>query len=95
MIKVCGKNFACDECPICEGIEICEDIEHRLEAAAELGVKPQIDRWGCDKVQQRKTGNAYRRQMHRRKHDKMMKIMTYGYNPAAGYVDWDWVNGMW
>ena len=25
---------------------------------------------------------------------KLMKIMTYGYNPAAGYTDWDWVNGV-
>lgn len=45
MIKVCGKNFTCDECPICEG------MEHRLETAAELGVEPQIDHCGCDKVQ--------------------------------------------
>lgn len=112
MIKVCGKNFTCDECPICEG------IEHRLETAAELGLEPQIDHCGCDKVQteffvsgycedafeevpdkkvnrQRKTGNAYRRQMRKRKRDELMKIMTYGYNPAAGYVDWDWANGVW
>lgn len=42
----------------------------------------------------RKTGRAYRRQMHRKKKDELMKIMTYCHNPAAGDTDWDWVNGI-
>ena len=112
MVRVWEKNFACDECPICEG------IEHRLRVAEEGGYEPQLEYCGCDKVQTeffisgycddafqedvapakshkpRKTGRAYRRQMRKQKKDKLMKIMTYGYNPAAGYTDWDWVNGV-
>lgn len=112
MIEVFGKNFACDECPICEG------VEYRLRIAEELGCEPQLEYCGCDKVQTeffisgycgdafredpcsakpckpRKTGRAYRRQMQKKKKDRLMKIMTYGYNPAAGYTDWGWVNGI-
>lgn len=44
-IKVQGKNFACDECPICEG------VERRLKVAEELGDEPQLEYCYCDKVQ--------------------------------------------
>lgn len=45
------------------------------------------------KVGKRKTGRAYRRAMSRHKKNRLLKILTYGYHPEAGYVDWDWVNG--
>ena len=34
----------------------------------------------------RNTGRAYRRWMRKRKHDEIMEIMTYGYNPSTGYL---------
>lgn len=111
MIKFSGKNFICDECPICEG------IDYRLRLAQEGGYEPQLEYCGCDKVQTeffisgycedafceksvsvkphspRKTGRAYRRHMRKHKNDRLMRMMTWGYNPAMGYTDWDWVNG--
>lgn len=112
MVRVWGKNFTCDECPICEG------VEHRLRVAEEGGYEPQLEYCGCDKVQTeffisgycddafqedvalakphkpRKTGRAYRRQMRKQKKDKLMKIMTCGHSPAAGYTDWGWKDGV-
>lgn len=41
----------------------------------------------------RKTGRAYRRTMNRHKKNRLLKILTYGYHPEAGYTDWDWVDG--
>jgi len=111
MIKIWDKNFICDECPICEG------VEYRLTAAARGGYEPQLEYCGCDKVQTeffisgfcsdafedepqkshykpRRSGRAYRRLMDRHKKERLMKIITYGYHPEAGYVDWDWVDGV-
>lgn len=45
MIRVNGRAFACDECPICNG------IEHRLQTAAVIGGEPQFEYCWCDKVQ--------------------------------------------
>ena len=45
MVKVWDTYFACDECPICEG------IEWRLRLAEEGGYEPQVDHCGCEKVQ--------------------------------------------
>ena len=45
MIDVGNYYFACDECPISEG------VEHRLRAAKEGGYDPQFEYCGCDKVQ--------------------------------------------
>lgn len=42
----------------------------------------------------RKTGSAYRRRMRQQKKGKRMQIMTYGYNPAAGYTDWETIDGV-
>lgn len=112
MIKVHNKNFTCDECPICEG------VEYRLTVAKEGGYIPQLEYCGCDKTQAyfdisgycedafddeceeaktcnpRKSGRAYRRKMCRQKKNKRMRILTYGYNPAVGDVEWDWVDGV-
>ena len=45
MLEFYGRNFTCDECPICEG------IEHRVRVAREGGYEPQLEYCGCDKVQ--------------------------------------------
>lgn len=113
MIDVGNCYFACDECPISEG------VEHRLRAAKEGGYDPQFEYCGCDKVQteffisgccedayvdkprkrkkgKRKTGMEYRRTMAIKHRDDLMWIINHcGYNPMAGYVDWDWVDGKW
>lgn len=44
MVKVRDTYFACDECPICEG------IEWRLKHAEERGYEPQVEYCGCDKI---------------------------------------------
>lgn len=36
----------------------------------------------------RRTGTQYRRQMHFRKNDRLMEIVTRHYIPHAGYIDW-------
>lgn len=36
----------------------------------------------------RRTGQAYRRQMHIKKNDELLRIVTRHYVPHAGYVDW-------
>lgn len=37
----------------------------------------------------RKSGRAYRRQMHISKNDSLMRILSYGgYAPHRGYIDW-------
>ena len=45
MLKIGRHFYACDECPICEG------VEHRLQAAQEGGYELQFEYCGCDKVQ--------------------------------------------
>ena len=45
MIKIGQHYFACDECPICEG------VDYRLHIAKELDSEPQFEYCGCDKVQ--------------------------------------------
>lgn len=45
MIRVWDRNFTCDECPICVG------VEHRLRIAEEGGYEPQLEYCGCDKVE--------------------------------------------
>lgn len=37
MLEFYGRNFTCDECPICEG------IEHRVRVAREGGYEPQLE----------------------------------------------------
>ena len=39
-------------------------------------------------VSKRRTGQAYRRRMHIKKNDDLLKIVTRQYAPHAGYVDW-------
>lgn len=58
----------------------CEDV-----------FEPQVS---VKKFGKRKTGRAYRRTMERQKKNRLLKILTYGYHPEAGYVEWDWVNGV-
>ena len=44
----------------------------------------------------RRTGSAYRREMEiKHRKDLIWIIHNCGYNPAAGYIDWDWVDGIW
>lgn len=43
----------------------------------------------------RKTGINYRRLQNKKKKDALMRILNYGYKPYAGWVDWDWVDGVW
>lgn len=44
----------------------------------------------------RNNGFAYRREMKHKHQKKLIWIIhNCGYNPAAGYLDWDWVDGIW
>lgn len=43
----------------------------------------------------RRSGLAYRRKMSVKKDKALRKILGYGYKPYAGWVDWDWVDGVW
>ena len=45
MLELRDICFACDECPICEG------LEYRLSIAEEGGYDTQIEYCGCDKVE--------------------------------------------
>jgi len=45
MIDVGECYFACDECPISDG------VEYRLRIAEEGGYEPQLEYCGCDKIQ--------------------------------------------
>lgn len=42
----------------------------------------------------RKSGRAYRRKTWKRKREKRMRIMTYGYKPSVGYMKWGWKDGV-
>ena len=41
----------------------------------------------------RQMGRAYRRMMNERKFKHLFIIVTHGYRPHAGYVDWSYVDG--
>ena len=60
-----------------------------LEWMDDGGYQKPVKRTG-----KRKTGRAYRRAMNRHKKNRLLKILTYGYHPEAGYTDWDWVDGV-
>ena len=51
----------------------------------------ELERERCDRLpppSNRRTGKAYRRQMHIKKNDELMRIVTRHYVPHAGYIDW-------
>ena len=53
--------------------------------------KPQKKKRGL-----RRKGYVYRRAMEdKHKKDLTWIINNCGYNPNAGYMDWDWVDGVW
>lgn len=55
-----------------------------------------VDKPRKKKKGKRKTGMEYRRTMAIKHRDDLMWIINHcGYNPMAGYVDWDWVDGKW
>ena len=93
MIDTCSGCFLCDECLACE--DMCEKLRSKFPFTGycedALIAKPRNKKKG-----KRKTGTAYRREM-RRKHDKDLAwiINHCGYNPSAGYMDWDLVDGVW
>ena len=66
-------------------IELNRKIEASEQQRAEL-IPPQS---------KRRTGRAYRRMMNERKFEHLFKIVTHGYRPHAGYVDWSYVDGKW
>ena len=52
----------------------------------------EIERERCNALPcqpNRRTGKAYRRQMHIKKNDDLLRIVIRHYVPHAGYVDWD------
>lgn len=59
-------------------IELSERIT-RIEEQRKAMLPPQP---------RRRTGKAYRRQMHIKKNDELLHIITRHYVPHAGYVDW-------
>lgn len=76
------NNFTCDKYLNCDELDECKYEKTQLG--------------NSKKSHPRKTGNAYRRLMKKQKTAKLMKIInTGGYNPHAGYVDWDKVDGVW
>lgn len=44
---------------------------------------------------ERRGGRAYRRYMNRKKDAALRRIINCKYVPWAGYVKWDWVDGVW
>ena len=66
-------------------IELNRQIEASEQQRADL-LPPQP---------KRRTGRAYRRMMNERKFKHLFRIVTYGYRPHAGYVDWSYVDGKW
>ena len=44
---------------------------------------------------QRRTGRAYRRAMTAKRKKDLMTIVGSHYKPHVGWVDWDWIDGVW
>ena len=65
----------------------------KLMTEIELNEKlKEIERERCNALPcqpNRRTGKAYRRQMHIKKNDDLLRIVIRHYVPHAGYVDWD------
>lgn len=66
-------------------VELNRQIEASEQQRADL-LPPQS---------KRQTGRAYRRMMNERKFKRLFRIVTHGYRPHAGYVDWSYVDGQW
>ena len=64
-------------------IELNRQIEASEQQRADL-LPPQP---------KRRTGRAYRRMMNERKFKHLFRIVTHGYRPHVGYVDWSYVDG--
>lgn len=99
----------CEDCPMCYMAVIPQYIDENSDPHTECcGCDKTQMRFysGCDcgevmdmdeskKRGSRKTGRAYRRRMRQIKNKRLMKIVNNsGYNPAAGYVDWAFVDGV-
>ena len=67
MIEFGGQYFACEECPICEG------IDYRLRIAHEGGYPPQLEYCGCDKIQTEFLFSGYCEDAFRPKEHKAKK----------------------
>jgi len=109
MIDLGNCYFCCDECPIIEGLDHrlklaeeygelqleycgCDKTEYEFFLGGYC-TDAYLPKEKCKRRGQRKTGSAYRRQMKKQKFERAKKIATRTYNPAAGYVDWEYVNG--
>ena len=108
MIKVNGKCFMCDECPM-------------LETSDKYGTEPQIEYCRCDKTGdefyicgfcedvfndsdtcvvtkswRRNSGRAYRRlQKEKKIKERCTVIARHGYHPTIGYIKYDFIDGVW
>lgn len=55
-----------------------------------------VDKPRSKKQGQRRTGLAYRKEQSVKKHNRLMELINgHCYNPARGYVDWGFVDGVW
>ena len=54
-----------------------------------------VDKTKPDRRLKRKTGLEYRRYQERKKKNDLLRVLNYGYKPYVGWVDWDWVDGVW
>lgn len=61
------------------------------------GVNPHLQIFMIKRgVHMARHGSAYRREMTRLKEKRLRQIITTcGYNPSAGYIDYDYVDGVW
>ena len=96
-----ASDSCCDECSICERADRWNDNA----GCAKVGGVFLATGYCQDAFQPktiihsigyRNTGRLYRRKSAILKRDRLMHIISKGtYKPHAGYVDYDWVDGVW
>lgn len=87
MPKYESRNFICDERLYCDN---CDNVEMKDEKGDCRDLQTDGKKRSANP---RKTGLAYRRFMRRQKRNRVMKIINRGGYPAAGYVDYDFIDG--
>lgn len=84
MPKYESNNFTCDESLYCDEFNMKDEKDDRHGLQSDSSKR-------C--VNPRQTGIAYRRRMKRQKRNRLMKIINRGGYPAAGYIDYDFIDG--
>lgn len=84
----------CDECPYCSD-DWCDKVGEKLSLYGICDDAVTTIHMNRINTNRQNRGLAYRRRMRRKKNKRRRDIIkTCGYHPPAGWLDYEWVGGV-